>query len=453
MDLLVVLFVMVRQPEVVVFNQALKAALASCQQNQLALQEYVDAIDRNLAVIAFAPDGMVLDANERFLQTVGYHRDEVVGRHHRLFCDAGYAASAEYAGFWESLRRGQAQSRTYARLHKNGQRIWLESTYFPVLHDGRVARIIKFASDVTEKTLHLREQEAVVEALNRSLAVIEFSPEGEVLNANSNFLDCLGYRLEEIRGKHHRMFCKSEFYQQNPQFWADLKRGQFKSGRFERVGKQGEPVWLEATYNPVPDETGAVIKIIKFASNITARAKQGAAVRQAAHTAHEISDQTVALASQGAELLQQTVENAGQVTTEVGNASALLQQLAQQSKDISAMVSTIRGIAEQTNLLALNAAIEAARAGEYGRGFAVVADEVRNLAARTSSSTVEIENVVKRNTELTGRVVGSMSDAMAQAERGNQLVSDAFAKITEIRQGAIHVSQTVADLSLTQQNG
>jgi len=434
-----------------VFNQALKSELAACQQAKLTLQDFVDAIARSIAVIEFSPEGLVLEANALFLQTVGYFRDEVVGHHHRMFCDAEHSASVEYTSFWESLRRGQAQARTFARVDKSGRRIWLESTYFPVSRDGRVYKIIKFASDVTEKTLLLHEQDAVVRALNQSLAVIEFSVDGEIQSANDNFLRCVGYRLDEVRGKHHRLFCQPEFYQQNPRFWAELKQGQFKSGRFERVDKHGQPVWLEATYNPITDPSGRVIKVIKFASNITARAKQGAAVRQAAHTAHEISDQTVALAGEGAELLQQTVENAGKVAAEVGHSSSLLQQLAQQSKEISSMVTTIRSIAEQTNLLALNAAIEAARAGEYGRGFAVVADEVRNLAARTSSSTVEIEKVVKRNADLTGDVVTSMNDAMTQAERGTVLVNDAYRKIAEIKAGAAHVSQTVADLSLTQQ--
>ena len=432
------------------FNQALKSELAACQTTRQALQAEHDAIRREVALIEFAPDGTVLHANDRFLQVVGYPASAVVGRHHRLFCDADYAAGQEYRAFWDSLRRGERRVGTFARRDHAGRRLFLEATYLPVVEQGRVSRILKIASDVTEQTRSAQGQTAVVDALNRSLAVITFTADGEVLAANDNFLRCMGYRLDEIRGQHHRLFCLPGFYQQQPRFWAELKQGQFKSGRFERVTKHGESIWLEATYNPIADETGAIVKVIKFASDITERARQGAAVRQAAQLAHEISDQSAALANEGAELLQQTVDNAEKVAGDVGAASAMLQQLAQQSREISAIVTTIRSIAEQTNLLALNAAIEAARAGDFGRGFAVVADEVRNLAARTASSTVEIENVVKRNAELTNKVVDSMAEAMTQADRSTVLVNETYQKIGEIRAGAENVSATVAQLSLSQ---
>ncbi|WP_417812859.1 methyl-accepting chemotaxis protein [Thalassospira alkalitolerans] len=114
---------------------------------------------------------------------------------------------------------------------------------------------------------------AVLEALDRSSAVIEFKPDGTILNANKNFLGALEYSLEDIVGQHHRMFVPKEI-RENPEyeaFWSDLRSGTFKSAAFPRVTKTGKPIWIEATYNPVLDKTGKVVKIVKFASDITAR--------------------------------------------------------------------------------------------------------------------------------------------------------------------------------------
>ena len=117
--------------------------------------------------------------------------------------------------------------------------------------DQRVMKVLKIASDVTEQHNKALEQRAVVEALHRSLAVIEFTPTGDVVQANQNFLKTLGYSSDQISGKHHRMFCPDGFNQTNPHFWLELANGEFKSGRFERRNSRGETIWLEATYNPM----------------------------------------------------------------------------------------------------------------------------------------------------------------------------------------------------------
>ncbi|MES2661833.1 MAG: methyl-accepting chemotaxis protein [Pseudomonadota bacterium] len=429
------------------FDQKLKAQLSATQEELANLHDYHTAIKQNIAVIEFTPDGYILTANQAFLNVVHYQLSEVVGQHHRMFCEPGYAKTVEYAEFWRQLARGISQSHTFLRHGKGGIKIWLEATYFPVMHDGQVIKIVKFASDVTQKTYQLRDQEALIDALQKSQAIIEFTPEGYILNANANFLKCVGYGLSDIKGQHHKMFCYDEFYRQQPTFWNDLKAGQFKSGQFERKNSRGESLWLEATYNPIFDEDGKVVKVIKFASDITALIKQQQAVKAASEFAHKVSAQTEKIFDEGSGLLNQSVDNSRLIRDEITRASQLLNNLSDQSKSIYEIVSTIRSIADQTNLLALNAAIEAARAGEHGRGFAVVADEVRNLASRTGVSTVEIEEVVKTNIDLTQNVLSSMSKTIMEAERGNKLINDSALVFNTIKQSSAQVSESVAQLA------
>ncbi len=382
--------------------------------NALSLE--ISAIKNNTAYISFTCDGYVLDANNLFLSTMGYRLDEVIGRHHRLFCSDTLVRSAEYKMFWDDLKLGRSFKGTFERIKKNGDLVMLESSYFPVITDsGEITKIIKIASDVTRTSESLFQKEALLESLDKSLAVIEFSPDGTVLNANQNFLDVMGYSSEELIGKHHMLFCETSFYKDNPDFWKSLARGEYKSGRFKRINAAGQAVWLEATYNPIKDRTGRTSRVIKFASDITERVERGL---QTVEIAAETSNYTSKIADQTLRILTESTQTAHKIAEQIKNSASMSDRLLEQSKSIEAIVSTIRAIAEQTNLLALNAAIEAARAGDSGRGFAVVADEVRKLAARTTEATHEIANVVTENSSLICSINDELSSVTSLALAG-----------------------------------
>ncbi|MBS4723197.1 methyl-accepting chemotaxis protein [Aeromonas veronii] len=430
------------------FNSKLKAELQQCQDQLLEQQGFFDAVHGSVATITFTPDGTVLAANDLFLNVVGFSAPEVIGQHHRIFCDKLYAQSSDYQQFWADLKQGRSRTGVFQRFNKRGEVIWLEATYFPVKLRGVVTKVIKIAADITEHHLQLLSQQAVVTALDRSLAVIEFTPGGEVIAANGNFLHTMGYTLAQVQGKHHRIFCDDQFYRDQPHFWDELGRGQFKSGLFCRQNSHGSKVWLEATYNPILDDNRRVVKVIKFASDITERINKSDAVREAAMLAHDAARETLNCAERGAGLLSSVVDTSNLIASQLTHSIGLINQLNEQSRSIEAIVSTISSIADQTNLLALNAAIEAARAGDQGRGFAVVADEVRQLAARTSLSTDEIAKVVQNNRELTAKVTSEMSDVASSAELGKQQVGEVNEVMSDIRREANNVSSTVSDLAI-----
>ena len=407
----------------------------------------LSAIYNHVAYIEFTPEGKILDANDLFLDTVGYKREEVIGKHHRMFCDSEYAKSSEYSQFWQALQGANSTSGTFMRFNANGEKLWLEATYFPVEVNGVVTKVIKIASDITKNYVQRKSQEALTEALDKALATIEFNPDGTIIKANHNFLSTVGYSLAEIVGKHHKMFCTDSFYQNNPRFWEELSDGQFKSGKFKRITSDGSQIWLEATYNPILDNKGKVIKIVKFASNITDRIKDNEAVSEAAQIAYESAVSSAQTAKTGSDILHDAIANSDAIVSQVLKSVDLIKNLNEQSAVIGSIVSTISSIADQTNLLALNAAIEAARAGEYGRGFAVVADEVRQLAASTSSSTNEIATVVKNNQELTNDISKQITSVSDSSEQGRELIAKVSEVIQEIERGADAVSATVSKLN------
>ncbi|MCU7215573.1 PAS domain-containing methyl-accepting chemotaxis protein [Pseudomonas sp. VE 196-7] len=407
----------------------------------------LEAINRSMAVIEFDLEGVVLKANDNFLKTMGYRAEQVIGQPHRLFCTPEFGRSAQYTELWSRLKNGQFQSGTFERINSQGQPIWLEANYNPIKDaSGRVVKVVKFAMNVTTKVQQESEANAKLQAIDRAMAVIEFDLDGGILTANQNFLTRMGYTLAELKGKHHRLFCRAELVNSSAyeDFWRRLNQGELFQGQFERVDKRGQSIWLEANYNPVYDAAGRLCKVVKFATDVTARVEQHEHDARSASAAYHISVETRKVAEQGTQVIQQAASEMREIADDIAQSSTLIAQLGERSEQITAIVNTIRAIADQTNLLALNAAIEAARAGDQGRGFAVVADEVRQLAARTSGSTAEISNMIGLIQSETRQAIKSMEGTRGRAAQGVELADQAGSVILQIRDGASEAVQAVS---------
>jgi len=432
------------------FGSRLRQELEQCSTELATNKQILAAISKSLAMIEFSPNGDILDANEAFLNCMGYRMDEVRGQHHRMFCARELLSSIEYTRFWQRLANGETFSDRFMRLAKGNRAVWLEASYLPVKDaDGKVTRVIKLATDITQQIQTEQEHQSLLNAIGRSMAVIEFTNNGDIVTANDNFLKTMGYRLEEVRGKHHSLFCdphetSSEGYRR---FWQRLNNGEFISDRFKRVTKSGQDVWLRATYNPLYDAGGKLYGVVKFASDITAQVERRHAESAAAKLAFEIAAETDESARKGSSTVEETVQVVRSIAGDLDSVATHIGALSTQSERINSIVQVIRGIAEQTNLLALNAAIEAARAGEQGRGFAVVADEVRNLAARTSQATVEINDVVQQNMELAQQAVAGMTGSQSKAEQGVALATKAGEAMLDIRDEAQRVVDAIGQFA------
>ena len=237
----------------------------------------VDALNKSQAVIEFKLDGTILTANENFLRAMGYTLEEIKGRHHSMFVEPAYKDSAEYRDFWAKLGRGEYQAAQYRRFGKGGKEIWIEASYNPILgRNGRPYKVVKFATDISAQKAQSADLQGKVEAIGRSQAVIEFELDGTIITANENFLAVMGYRLEEIKGKHHSMFAEAGYAASTEyrEFWAKLNRGEYQAAQYKRIAKGGKEVWIEASYNPILDANGRPFKVVKFATDLTKRKEQ-----------------------------------------------------------------------------------------------------------------------------------------------------------------------------------
>ncbi len=422
----------------------------------------VAAIQKSQAVIEFNLDGTILTANDNFCATVGYSLDEIKGRHHSMFVDEAYRKSAEYREFWTKLNRGEYQAAEYKRIGKGGKEVWIQASYNPIFDpNGKPWKVVKYATDVTAQKLQNADYAGQIDAIKKSQAVIEFNMDGTIVNANGNFLQALGYDLEEIRGRHHSMFVDDEYRRSADyrQFWESLNRGEFQGGEFKRVGKNGKEVWIQATYNPILDLNGKPFKVVKYATDVTrqvaARNEMSQLVSALAASSEELTQVSTQMGasaeetsvqanvvSAASEQVSRNVQTVATGTEEMtasireisksANESARItksavsiaqatnvtvSELGDSSAEIGKIVKVITSIAQQTNLLALNATIEAARAGEAGKGFAVVANEVKELAKETAKATEDISQkieAIQGNTKNAVRAIGEISGVINQ---------------------------------------
>ena len=434
----------------VIFSKGLKQELDSAKEELSSMVQVRESLESEMLALYLDPKGVIESINDNFEKELLCNRDEVVGRYLTDLVPA-YAKSLDhFIKMNNAIKQGEHWAGALQITCKRRKEAWLRVILQPVKDsNNRIKYISVYGSDLTSTIEAAHEHKNIIAALQRSTAVIEFDLDGVVLGANDRFLRSMGYTIEQIKNKHHRIFCEPEEYSSHAYqaFWDKLKRGEFIADRFKRVDSHGRVVWLEASYNPIVDAYGNLYKVVKFATIITDQVNHELAVAEAADIAYKTSRTTDSSAQKGSEVVQQTVKIMHDLAQQMDKAEEGIAALDKQSQIIGTIIKSISSIADQTNLLALNAAIEAARAGDQGRGFSVVADEVRQLALRTSQATKEIVDVVSQNQKLAEQAVATIDGGKQQAQKGLELAGDAGDVIVEIQESAQRVVNAIGQFT------
>ncbi|OOO25936.1 PAS domain S-box protein [Rhizobium sophoriradicis] len=380
----------------------------------------LDAISKSQAIIEFDLSGNILTANENFCSALGYRLNEIVSKHHSMFCEPAYAATAEYRAFWARLGRGEYDAGAYKRLAKGNRQIWIQASYNPVSKGGKPFKVVKFAADITAAKKQAVEDSGKLEAISRSQAVIEFTPKGEILTANENFCRAMGYSLAEITGKHHSMFCDPAYIRTEDygSFWRRLANGEFIANEFVRFGKGGREIWIQAAYNPIVDADCKVYKVVKFATDVTERMSAisllGSALRQL---------------SEGD--LMRTVD------------TPFVPSMEQLRHDFNTAVT---GLAETMKTIGENGSTIAAGSREIGESADSFSKRTEQQAASIEETAAALEQITttvndsSRRAEEAGRLVAMTKQG---AEQSGVVVRNAVAAMDQIEQSSREITNII----------
>ncbi|GAK71291.1 putative methyl-accepting chemotaxis protein [Agrobacterium rubi TR3 = NBRC 13261] len=381
----------------------------------------LDALSASQAVIEFDLKGNILTANKNFCVALGYELAEIIGKHHRIFCDQDYINSKAYSDFWAGLGAGKFDARDYKRIRKDGSEIWIEASYNPVLRGGQPYKVVKIATDITAKKLKAEEDNNKLQAISRSQAVIEFTPTGEIITANDNFCATLGYSLSDIVGKHHRVFCEPTYSASADyaSFWKRLAAGEFISDEFVRFGKNGKEVWIQAAYNPILNSKGLVVKVVKFATDVTPRMSAistlGSALR---------------LLADG-ELRQ---------SLDVPFVPSMEKLRADFNEVMKTLRSTMQTVAHNSATIASGSAEIRVAADQLARRTEQQAASLEESAAALEEITTTVKDSSSRADEA-GRLVASTRQS---AERSGEIVHRAIEAMDEISQSSGEITSIIS---------
>lgn len=253
-------------------ENALKESAIETREQAALFENQLAAINRSTGSIEFDLEGKILAVNDIFLEVLGYTRNALVGMSHRQLVEPAFVSSGEYETFWQRLRRGESIAGEFLRLGKQGQEIWLDATYNPILDaDGKPYKVVKYAADITAQKLRNADFEGQITAIGKSQGVIELGLDGTVLKVNQTYLQMLGYAEHELVGQHvskvlEPAFARSEAY---TTLWNKLVNGGSDMGQYKRIAKGGREVWIQASYNPIYDLKGKPCKIVNYTMDIT----------------------------------------------------------------------------------------------------------------------------------------------------------------------------------------
>lgn len=470
-----------------------RAAASQAQLDQLAEQlaqitmekaqfgDQLKAIDKVMGTIEFSLDGRITTANENFLKVVGYSLEEVRGQHHSMFVEPQYRQTNEYRLFWEKLARGEFEAGQFKRIGRGGREIWLEASYNAIIDaDGKPYKVVKFATDITEQKVKTADYEGQLAAISKSQAVISFSLDGRILDANANFLKAVGYTIEEVRGQHHSIFVDPTHRQSHEYrlFWDKLGRGEYDAGEYKRIARGGREIWLQASYNPILNADGKPFKVVKYASDVTEQVKSAQmlqtavdetkAVVEAAQN-HDLGQRVklegktggIAVLCGGLNGLLDTV---AEIINEINEAADAARQndltrrisLDGKNGDIARLCEGVNGVLDTMSNVITEVA---AAAAEVSNAATEIATGTNDLSQRTeqqassleetAASMEEIAATVKQNADNAaqanqlaissrstatdgGNIVGKAVDAMSRIEASSQKISDIIGVIDEI---------------------
>ncbi|WP_100657321.1 methyl-accepting chemotaxis protein [Alteromonas flava] len=391
------------------------------KERQANAESQIDAILKSQAVIEFTLDGTIIRANDNFLYALGYRLEDIEGKHHRIFCEPSYVNSSEYSRFWAKLAAGEFFSGEFCRYTKDNQAIWIQATYNPIFDAaGKPIKVVKYATDITEQKQRNAFFESQIDAIRKSNAVIEFNLDGKILDANDAFLSVMGYSIEDIRDQYHKIFVDPEYSrsEEYKTFWETLRSGQFLTGEYKRIARGGREVFINASYNPIFDLSGKPVRVIKYATDVSARVK----------TVNMVEKALSELARGNLDIhISETFDIAFEPLREAVNTTA--QRLVDTINGITLAAEGVRGSASDIE--------------QGNRDLSARTEQQASSLEETSASLTEMASNVKESSSNVNNALDSARKMIDMAQDSKVTIADTISAMDAIKKSSEEVQKIV----------
>lgn len=381
----------------------------------------LEALGRALAIIEFLPDGTILIANDKFCRTLGYSLQEIEGKHHRIFVDPKDAKRPDYEAFWAKLVRGEHETRECKRIGKGGKEVWMQTSYSPVIdRKGKVLKVVAAATDITSEKLKNAELSGKLEAISLAQAVVEYTTAGEIITANAGFLDLVGYKIDDVRGRHHRMFmeppaARSADY---ANLWRRLKAGETVVAECKRIGRGGKEIWIQTSFCPIFDMNKKVVKVVEYATDVSERVR----------TVAEFADGLSALA-----------DNDLQVRLDGPCDPAFESIRSDFNHFLEQLRTVVVAISDKTRVI--NAGVQ--QISISSGDLSLRTEQQATSLEQTAAALAEITSTVRKSAEGAQQASQVAAAAKADAVRSSGVMNDAVSAMVEINQSSTKITQII----------
>lgn len=397
--------------------------LVECNETSERLTEHGihQAILAQKPLLELDPSGNIISFNAKFTEMTGYAEQDLQGKAYHCFFTESFQQQAAQKAFWQGLIKEKYASYECQCTSKLNQQLWFMLDFMPIKdEDDRLSKVVLQLTDITNDKLAKINSEGQLTAIGLTQAVIEFTLDGTILTANPNFLATVGYSLEEIKGKHHRMFVDEAYNlsEEYRDFWQNLKAGKFFTGEYRRIGKGGKEIWIQASYNPIFDSNGKPFKVVKYATNITGRKT---VVNEIKRVMMELSN---------------------------GNLTAQIEQ--QFDGEFSELGEAISGFINQLHhtIGEINLAVETINVAstEISQGNTDLSSRTEQQASsleETASSMEELTSTVRQNAENAKQANSLAGKATDVALEGGNLIEQVVVTMASINESAQKISDII----------
>jgi methyl-accepting chemotaxis protein len=381
----------------------------------------LSAIQQVMPFAQFDLEGTIRSANTLFSDLLGFEPSEILGQRY-----AKISTDEKSETTLTSLRQGEAITRQFGLKGKSGSVVWIEGSFVPVGRRGKINSAVLAGVNVTKSRMDIDDANGVFAAISRSQAVIEFTPAGEILDANQIFCDALGYALSEIKGRHHRMFCDQTFASSDDynRFWTKLRAGEFVADEFLRIGKNGQEVWIQAAYGPVFGSDGSVRKIVKIATDVSARMSAieaiGAGLKSLARR-----DLTPNITQQFVPTMEGIRQDFNEVTSQLRQTMAMVNSV---TSSISTGSEQIQAAVDD---LARRTHQQAASVEETAAALEQITTTVTDTS-RLANEASDLVGETERQAKISSQVVDGAIQAMGEIESSSREITNIISVIDEI---------------------